>query len=149
MTRRNRRPAIQGADTLEDLEAELQGRRPGPDTRTGLSDRNGVTTPTMAARWMLGRLQQRGRLYQAEAARESAGRFGDEFTFTTPDGRLALDGSVLRAFKKITGDSVVWEHGEFCWRWREAGDGPGRSQGRHSDRAHLDRTPFLGNTRQT
>jgi hypothetical protein len=77
---------------------------------------------------MLARLEQQGHLYQVEVVREIAAPFGEEFTFVTFDGRLAIDGRVRRGFKAITRDSVVWERQRFCWRWREAGDLPGRNQ---------------------
>jgi Family of unknown function (DUF6953) len=86
------------------------------------------TTPAQAARWMLSRLEQQGRLCQAEAVCEIAARFGGEFTFATPAGRMALDGGVRRAFKKLTRETVVWDRQAFCWRWRRAGDAPGRGQ---------------------
>ena len=35
---------------------------------------------------------------------------------------------VLAAFKKLTGESIIWERGERLWRKREQYDEPGRLQ---------------------
>jgi hypothetical protein len=35
---------------------------------------------------------------------------------------------VLTEFKKLTGDSVIWDHGQRMWRFREKHDEPGRQQ---------------------
>ena len=42
--------------------------------------------------------------------------------------RAATHGGSLQAFKKISGDTVVWERWDFCWRKREATDVPSRKQ---------------------
>ena len=87
-------------------------------------------TPETIAQWMLGRLDEdkRGRLYQSNAVAEIAKRFGDEFTYTNENGNPAIDKRILTAFRKITGDSVIWERWDFCWRKREDADAPGRKQ---------------------
>jgi hypothetical protein len=35
---------------------------------------------------------------------------------------------VLAAFHKLTGDSLVWDPEDRCWRMRKAHDGPDRRQ---------------------
>ena len=59
---------------------------------------------------------------------EIARRFGEEFTYHNENGNLAIDRRVLKAFRKLTGDSVVWERGERLWRRREGYDQVGRQQ---------------------
>jgi len=67
-------------------------------------------------------------LYQADAATEIAERFGSEFIYTNDNGNPAIDKRILRAFKKITGETVVWDRWDFCWRKRAEADAPGRKQ---------------------
>jgi hypothetical protein len=87
-------------------------------------------TPAEAAQWMLSRLEESndGRLYQADAAEGIARKFGDEFTYLNDNGNPAIDKRILRAFKQISGDGIVWDRWDFCWRKREPGDAPGRKQ---------------------
>jgi hypothetical protein len=86
------------------------------------------TTPEAIAQWMLGRLEETDLLYQAEVVKDIAGRFGEEFTYINDNGNLAIDKRVLRIFRKISGDDVVWDRWDFCWRRRQQGDAPGRKQ---------------------
>ena len=67
-------------------------------------------------------------LYQSDAVAEIAKLFGDEYTYTNENGNAAIDKRILTAFRKITGNTVVWERWDFCWRKREAGDTPGASR---------------------
>ena len=85
-------------------------------------------TPEVIAQWMLGQLEQGKRLYQADAASEIAEKFGPEFIYENDNGNPAIDKRVLRAFKKISGDTVVWERWDFCWRKRAETDALGRKQ---------------------
>ena len=86
------------------------------------------TTPEAIAQWMLTRLEASGPLYQADAAGQIEREFGEEFTYLNDNGNPAIDKRVLRAFRKISGDAIVWDRWDFCWRKREAGDAPGRKQ---------------------
>jgi len=85
-------------------------------------------TPEVIAEWMLECLEQRKLLYQADAVREIAKNFGDEFTYTNSNGNPAIDKRILKAFRTITGDTVIWDGWGFCWRKRQAADTPGRKQ---------------------
>ena len=53
-------------------------------------------------------------------------KFGSEFTYHNAKGNLAIDKRVLAAFKKLTGDSIIWERSLWLWRLRSLTDGPGR-----------------------
>lgn len=86
-----------------------------------------MITPDTVARWMLGRLEASGGSpYQEEAADATQERFGSEFTYEDANGNLAIERSVLQAFRKLTEDRVVWCRPERYWRWREEHDPPGR-----------------------
>lgn len=85
-------------------------------------------SPTDVASWMVAELSRNGELYQEDAAEAIRDRFGDEFVYENDNGNLAIDKAVLTAFRKATGDTVVWVKGERCWRRREDHDGPGRAQ---------------------
>jgi len=104
---------------------------PGDDAAEPLSEPAAAdVTPETIAPWMVRRLNEdkQGRLYQSDAVAEIAKRFGEEYTYTNDNGNPAIDKRILRAFKKITGDTVVWERWDFCWRKRRDGDDPGRKQ---------------------
>jgi putative transposase len=58
-----------------------------------------------------------------------AEQFGDTFVYTNENGSLSIDKKVLAAFRKLTGDSVVWQRAGRLWRMREPSDEPGRQQG--------------------
>ena len=90
----------------------------------------GDVTPEAIAQWMASRLDEdkRGRLYQSDAVAEIAKLFGDEYTYTNDNGNPAIDKRILTAFRKITGNAVVWERWDFCWRKREDDDAPSRKQ---------------------
>jgi hypothetical protein len=80
------------------------------------------------AAWMMSEIEKHQILYQQEAATEIADRFGAEFTPENENGNPSIRKDVLKAFRELSGDSVVWVRSEFCWRSREPGDDPGRLQ---------------------
>jgi hypothetical protein len=94
-----------------------------------------VPTPKEIADWMVLQLDSRDELYQQSATKAIKRRFGAEFVYRDPEGNCAIDPRVLRRFRTLTGDKVVWvtrHGGGFCqeahWRKRQAGDSPGRTQ---------------------
>jgi hypothetical protein len=80
------------------------------------------------AGWMVAQIDEGQSLYQEVVVHEIAERFGVEFTYINANGNRAISKEVLTKFKELTGDSVVWERGERCWRKRASYDGPGRQQ---------------------
>ncbi len=77
-------------------------------------------TADVVARWMLEQVQNEGLgLYQEDAAWNIKNKFGPAFVYDNENGNLAIDKKVLAAFKKISGNDVVWEKGEKCWRKRK------------------------------
>ena len=87
-----------------------------------------AASPEQVAAWMLAELQRTDYLYQETIVYEIDSKFGPGFTQANQNGNLGIDRKVLAAFKKITGDSVIWERGQRLWRKRLEYDEPGRQQ---------------------
>lgn len=85
-------------------------------------------TPGDVARWMLDTLRAAGMLYQDDVAYRIQTEFGGQFVYDNENGNLAIARAVLKEFRKVSDDNVVWERGDRCWRWREPFDEPGRMQ---------------------
>lgn len=79
------------------------------------------------AQWMLDRVQA-GPLYQNYAAQEILSLFGSFYVHENPDAPLTIQQGVLKAFKDISSETVVYDTDKRCWRLREADDGPNRAQ---------------------
>lgn len=91
-------------------------------------DKTTATFDDVAA-WMLKELEkQLGILLQTEAASQIPDLFGENFIYENESGNACIDKRVLVAFRKLTGDSVVWSRGERLWRRRELGDELARRQ---------------------
>jgi hypothetical protein len=87
-----------------------------------------ATTPDDVAKWMLSELQREKYLYQETVVYDIESKFGEDFIYNNDNGNPAIGKKVLSAFKKLTGDSVIWERGERLWRFRGEHDEPGRQQ---------------------
>jgi hypothetical protein len=85
-------------------------------------------TPEDVAQWMLEELHREKYLYQETAVYDIATKFGEIFTYYNDNGNPAIGKNILSAFKKLTGDSVIWERGQRMWRLREEHDEPSRQQ---------------------
>jgi len=79
--------------------------------------------------WMAQQLETAPWLYQETVVYVIRDKFGDGFTYQNSSGNLAIGRGVLKEFKIITGDRVVWEGGAKAWRKRRDGDRLGRKQG--------------------
>jgi hypothetical protein len=79
-----------------------------------------MATPRSIAEWMLEELKQQTILSQEVVAHEIALLFGDEFTYTNANGDIAIDESVLREFRHLTGDLAVAVGGGRVWRLRQS-----------------------------
>lgn len=77
---------------------------------------------------MLGQLEKSGCLHQDEAVHEIMVRFGEEYAYYNEGGNAAIVPEVLKAFRDITTEDVVWTKRYRFWRWREVDDEPGREQ---------------------
>ena len=80
------------------------------------------------AEWMLSRLKKTGELYQEDVACRIRNSFGETFVHLNENGNLAISRGVLKEFRRISGNCVVWERGERLWRRRNVGDTPSRMQ---------------------
>ena len=89
---------------------------------------NPVVKPRDVAQWMFDELKRRRELYQEDAVGDIQRKFGQEFIYTNSEGGASISKSVLRSFRTITGNDVVWERGAKLWRPRQVPDGPGRQQ---------------------
>jgi hypothetical protein len=90
----------------------------------------GTVTPTPGdvAQWMRDELDRTGSLRQAYAAAEIESEFGPEFIYENENGNPAIDERVLREFRELTEDDVIWDRWEYKWRYRQPDDAPGRQQ---------------------
>jgi hypothetical protein len=80
------------------------------------------------AKWMLEQIGRHRPLYQDELATRLHRMHGGTVTYTNDNGNLAISKGVLKAFRKLSEDSIIWERGDRCWRLRELRDEPGRQQ---------------------
>ena len=89
-----------------------------------------MAIPDEVASWMLRMLEtsEHGELDQQTAAYGIKDRFGEEFVYVNENGNLAIDRRVLRSFRKLTEDTVVFERYYQVWRKRTATDDPHRRQ---------------------
>lgn len=84
-------------------------------------------TPEEAAEWMLRELDRRKWL-DHEIVTWELRKLDPSLLDTNEAGNPVVKKSVLRAFEKLTKDSVVWSMGERHWRRRQASDRAGRKQ---------------------
>lgn len=68
-------------------------------------------------------LDQKGELYQEEAAAEIENKFGSDFVYENENGNIAIHRKVLEEFRNITPE-IIWERRERMWRSRESSDEP-------------------------
>jgi len=87
-----------------------------------------MPTAKDVAKWMLGQLEEHVELYQEDAVWEIQELFGEEFIYENENGNFAIGKNVLREFRKLTEENVVWERGTRLWRRRTEYDEPGRRQ---------------------
>jgi hypothetical protein len=85
-------------------------------------------TPEQVAEWMVAELERVRYLEQESAVWAIKQKFGKRFVYDNANGNLAISPDVLKAFRRLTGESVVWERGSRTWRRRERYDTPGRQQ---------------------
>jgi hypothetical protein len=85
----------------------------------------GGWTAADVAQWSVHQIRQRGQLTQKQVAYEIRREFGLEFTYTNKNKNPAIDKNVLKLFRELTADGVVWEQGSRRWRLRRPTDPPG------------------------
>ncbi len=77
---------------------------------------------------MLEHVQRNAYLDHETAVLEIEQRFGEPFVYLNDQGNQAIAAEVLREFRRISKETVVWERGERVWRERRDHDLPGRRQ---------------------
>jgi hypothetical protein len=87
-----------------------------------------LVTANEVAQFMVKEVETGQYVYQEVMVYEIARQFGDEFTYYNANGNRAIGKDVLKEFRKLTKDSVVWMRGERAWRKRESHDAGGRQQ---------------------
>jgi argonaute-like protein implicated in RNA metabolism and viral defense len=87
-----------------------------------------MNAPQSIAKWMLEELEREKYLYQEVVVYEIQSKFGEEFTYINENGNWAIDKRVLREFRNLTENTVVWKRGERYWRFREDYDDPNKRQ---------------------
>ena len=89
-------------------------------------------TAKEVAKWMVGELIKHEMLDQQSAVyyigEQFGQQFGQQFVYANANGNPAIDKKVLKEFRELTDDTVVWERGQRCWRKRQRHDEPGRQQ---------------------
>lgn len=81
-----------------------------------------------AVAWIMSEVEQGHRVYQYRVARHVRETYGEDLTYKNGNGNWALDKRINKAFLKLSGDRVVWERSDQCWRLRRPKDKPGRMQ---------------------
>jgi hypothetical protein len=71
---------------------------------------------------MLGQVNREGALYQESAVHKISSKFGHRLIYINENSKFAIHKDVLAAFMKLSGDSVVWERKDCCWRQRRPDD---------------------------
>jgi hypothetical protein len=85
-------------------------------------------TAKEVAAWMVGELGRHDILDQQSAVYEIEKQFGTQFIYLNARGAPAIGKDVLREFRVLTENTVVWESGQRGWRKRQRHDEPGRRQ---------------------
>jgi len=74
------------------------------------------------AYWMLEQITKKRELYQNEVVYLIEDKFGPQFVYENQAGNLVISREVLKEFRKLTEETVVWYRSELCWRIRSADD---------------------------
>jgi hypothetical protein len=80
------------------------------------------------AKWMKEIVLDEEILYQETAVYDIIDNFGEEFVYYNQNGNPAISKDVLKEFRKLTEESVVWVRGERMWRKRTSDDDPQKRQ---------------------
>lgn len=83
---------------------------------------NSTIKATGVAHWMLNQINKKRELYQNEVVYQIEDKFGPQFVYENQAGNLAISREVLKEFRKLTEETVVWYRSELCWRIRSADD---------------------------
>lgn len=76
------------------------------------------------AEFMLFRLKEDKILYQEVIVDEIISKFGKENAYINENGNWAINRKILKEFRNLTNENVVWDRGGRFWREREPNDDP-------------------------
>ncbi len=83
---------------------------------------NSTVKAVDVAYWMLDQITKKRELYQNEVVYLIEDKFGPQFVYENRLGNAAISREVLKEFRKLTKETVVWYRSELCWRIRSADD---------------------------
>lgn len=75
---------------------------------------------------MISKLEADGCLYQDDVVDYLVRTHNEDLLKENTDGNLVLDRVLLKRFKDLTSDNVVWVQSDFYWRYRVLEDDTGR-----------------------
>ena len=90
--------------------------------------RNSQFTATDVASWMFLEFNRNQALFHDVAVTGIRQKFGAEFAHLGDEGNHQIDQDVLREFRAIAKDAIVWVPLKYYWRKRTENDKPGRGQ---------------------
>lgn len=67
------------------------------------------------AKWLYDKIINEGDVYQSDAVREIAEKFGEEYTYPNENGNPAIDKKVLAEFGKLKGEDITWDRSNLFW----------------------------------
>ena len=77
---------------------------------------------------MLAEVRAGRTLYQSAVVSRVRRDLGEEFVYRNRNRNWAIVKPILDAFRKVSGDEVVWLRSRQVWRLRHPCDRPGRMQ---------------------
>lgn len=77
--------------------------------------------------WMLKQLESDRCLYQDDVVDYLVKSKKEHFLKENAEGNLVLNSTLLKKFREVTKDNVVWVRSEFYWRYRVLEDEEGRN----------------------
>lgn len=80
------------------------------------------------AAWMLEEVMRSGYAEQESIGYEIVRRFGAGFVYDNENGNQAIGKDVLKEFRKLSADTIVWVRSGKAWRKREPSDDNSRMQ---------------------
>ncbi|MHC2993899.1 MAG: hypothetical protein IBV53_00110 [Candidatus Atribacteria bacterium] len=83
---------------------------------------NSIIKAVDVANWMLSQITKKRELYQNEVVYLIEDKFGPKFVYENRLGNAAINREVLKEFRKLTEETVVWSRNERCWRIRSTDD---------------------------
>lgn len=85
-------------------------------------------TPEEVAVFMLASMGDKKWLYQEVIVTKIRKECGEEHTYLNENGNWAISKAVLKAFRGLTADTLIWERGDRAWRLRTDRDAKDKRQ---------------------